>query len=87
MSKVEDGGPAYPSVNDITADNFKTSGHAGLSIRDYFAAHCPIAFTEFLVGWKKTNESTTTEAMQRYAGFRFEYADAMIAARAESEAS
>jgi hypothetical protein len=53
----------------------------GISARDYFAAHCPITFTEFLPGWKKTGESSTDETLLRFASFRFEYADAMLKAQ------
>jgi hypothetical protein len=56
----------------------------GLSNREFYAAHCPITFTEFLKGWKKTQEATMEETLQRYAEFRFEYADAMLVTGKES---
>ena len=53
----------------------------GLSLRDYFAAHCPISFGEFVNGWKRTATASTSETMEAYARFRVLYADAMLAAR------
>ncbi len=32
-----DGGRAFPSSNDVTVGEFITQGHAGMSLRDYFA--------------------------------------------------
>jgi hypothetical protein len=55
----------------------------GLTKREYFAARCPITFTEFLKGWKKTQEATIEETLRRYAELRFDYADAMVAAGKE----
>jgi hypothetical protein len=53
----------------------------GISLHDYFAAHCPITFTEFLLGWKRAKEAPMDEALGRFAELRHEYADAMLKAR------
>ena len=34
----KDGDPAFPSSNDVIVGDIGTSGHPGLSMRDYFAA-------------------------------------------------
>ena len=34
---MKDGGPAYPSASDFTLGGYQTSGHAGMSLRDWFA--------------------------------------------------
>jgi hypothetical protein len=78
---LDDGGPAFPNNEQRDANGscvVEPSG--GMSLQDYFAAHCPITLTEFLIGWTKTKESTGSEAMSRFAELRIEYADAMIAA-------
>lgn len=36
MSKVNDGGPAFPSGNEFEMNGVMTTGHKGLSRRDYF---------------------------------------------------
>ena len=56
----------------------------GMSLRDYFAAHCPITFSEFVAGWNKTAQATTPETLAAFSRFRFLYADAMLAARTEA---
>ena len=34
----ETGGPAFPSGNEVTLGDFRSSGHVGMTLRDYFAA-------------------------------------------------
>ena len=39
MSKdKETGGPAFPSANAVTVGEYVSSGHSGMTLRDYFAA-------------------------------------------------
>ncbi len=85
-----DGGFAFPLAAIPPTATFDGQMHRhtlfqpanpGMSLRDYFAAHCPITFSEFLQGWKRTHEASTDEALERYAEFRFEYADAMLTAK------
>ena len=39
MTEVNDnGGPAFPSGNEVTLGNWRSSGHSGMTLRDYFAA-------------------------------------------------
>lgn len=37
MREKKDGGPAYPSSNEVSVGEFVTGGHAGMTLRDYFA--------------------------------------------------
>lgn len=53
----------------------------GMSLRDYFAAHCPLTFTEFLAGWKFSATATTSEALKAWAEIRTDYAAGMLSAR------
>ena len=38
MTKTNDGGPAFPSQNDLDARGEFQWGHYGMTLRDYFAA-------------------------------------------------
>jgi hypothetical protein len=78
MSKIEDGGPAFPCVNEQLH-----SGHAasGMSLRDWFAGQA-------LVGLCSQDERLATVAQksgqspERIIAFAaYEVADAMLAAR------
>lgn len=110
MSKIDDGGPAFPvemRVSGWSSDPLATpvlKQFGGMSLRDYFAAHCPDT-------WIERNTPDGTDAMRRellkrkiiastwhsggpletyseidtsrlYTALRYEYADAMLAARA-----
>lgn len=86
--KKEDGGCAFPG----TAENYILEGEAGMSLRDYFAAHAPIKLID-------ANESLhqdpgaakfvklsndvfpMTMLVKELARMRGAYADAMIAER------
>ena len=35
---INNGGPAFPSGNEVTLGNWRSSGHSGMTLRDYFAA-------------------------------------------------
>lgn len=68
------GGPAFP-IAITGAGGFKTVDEfdravAGMTLRDYFAAHCPMEIDE--------RRSWETEAEVRY-----KYADAMLAERSK----
>lgn len=68
MSK-ETGGPAFPvTLTDKSGQIAPT--FEGMTLRDYFAAHCPLPLYD--------GRSWEEEALARYA-----YADAMIAERSK----
>lgn len=66
MSTKDDGGPVYPSA-------FATKEFQGITLRDYFAAHCP---AEYLSG---RGDSPVWDI----AKAAYTYADAMLKAREE----
>ncbi|MDH1177963.1 hypothetical protein N5C72_07745 [Achromobacter mucicolens] len=72
MSKIKDGGPAFPVPNYI-----KDLG-TGLTLRDYFAAKAMQTLEPpvFYVGTRETQES-----LGRWARQCLQMADAMLAAR------
>lgn len=83
MSK-NDGGPVSPTYRKSGTYPHDINPMGGMSLRDYFAAHCPFTFTEFmgaLVQNDSFKQATSADMLQRYCTFRFEYADAMIKAR------
>jgi hypothetical protein len=71
MSKIKDGGPAFPNVPDGAGDKWQLWG-TGMSMRDYFAAKAMQA----LIG----RISDTPENVARGA---YMMADAMLAERGE----
>jgi hypothetical protein len=70
MSK--DGGPAFPVAPqfDERRGEYTNYGSDGMSLRDYFAAHCPVQWSP-CVSWKAEAE------------FRYAYAAAMLAERSK----
>jgi hypothetical protein len=73
------GGQAFPSPAPIHPN--ATNG--GMTLRDYFAAHAPVTLEDVMEfgftrdGGRKGRENF----MVMWAKLRYEYADAMIAAR------
>lgn len=78
-----DGGPAFPRAGfeaDIDrASERDTYPQEGMSLRDYFAAHCPLTLTEWVQG-KNPDYIQQDTFMLEYAEFRVKYADAMLEA-------
>ena len=66
MSKINDGGPAFPNVPDGAGDKWSDWDH-GMTLRDYFAAHAPTPAEEMDIA--------------DHCAYRYRYADAMLAAR------
>lgn len=50
----------------------------GMTLRDYFAAHCPITLAE-----AEDHNMHAEDSMEFYCKVRFEYADKMLAERAK----
>ena len=83
MSKINDGGPAFPTLMKC-GDLVVSDG--GMSLHDYFAAHCPITQPEAVEIANDLNvlidaERNLEGLMRWYADLRVRYADAMLAAR------
>ncbi len=69
--------PAFPSSNEVTLNDWVSSGHSGMSLRDYFAAQAMQAAI--------TGCATRAEVglYSDWAGFAYEMADAMLKVREE----
>lgn len=88
MSGIKTGGPAFPELGNV-GHNSDWQSENGMTLREYFAAHCPITMREAYETWRHSGNvlyglSYSTERrgfMEWWAIIRFEYADAMIAAR------
>jgi hypothetical protein len=75
MSEIKDGGPAFP-FDERNGDGTHYHAHAGMTLRDYFAAKAMQA----------AHESTlavydVAPAYDRLAGHAYKVADAMLKAR------
>lgn len=61
----------------------------GMTLRDYFATHCPLTYSEAWKIWTAREFKTLGEQSEHgpflafYAGLRCDYADAMLKARTE----
>lgn len=86
MSK-DTGGPAFPSSNDVRLGDMGTSGHAGMTLRDWFAGKAMQgAISNSTEGAYFTNPDGTTcktqqEVAVAVASASYLTADAMIAER------
>jgi len=72
MNKNE---PAFPSANEITLGEYSTTGHAGMSLRDYFAAAALTGILAYI--------ARTTNDMRLFAADSYFIADAMLAERSK----
>lgn len=78
MTQKLDNPQAFPHV---VPDDWR-SVTEGMTLRDYFAAHCPIGFETYLKGLSPAMiEKGITAALESYVTARFQYADAMLKAR------
>ena len=71
--------PAFPSGNDVTLGDWKSHGHSGMTLRDYFAAkalQAQLTLPEIAIAIS-TNKLTE----QDFCGSCYEWADAMLKAR------
>lgn len=87
MATIDDGGPAFPMPDERDSDgNGIKQGHPGMTLRDYFAAKAMggimsdmAMFQHYITRDRDTFGHVASDA---YAA-----ADAMLAARKESDAS
>jgi hypothetical protein len=85
MSKIKDGGPAFPMYTG-NPENWVS----GLSLRDYFAASAPepseqeiniLEWEDSGQGYSPKRKPVERSRNERIAALRYAYADAMIAER------
>lgn len=74
-----DGGPAFPSVNEVRIDDIITNGHAGMSMRDWFAG---VALSGF-AGYSGERADILSANPEIVAKTAYRWADAMLRAREE----
>lgn len=71
---ANDGGPAFPSSNDVKLGDIGTHGHAGMSLRDFFAGQA-------LAGWLASFSEDEVVDRPSIVTFAYGIADAMLAER------
>lgn len=92
MSEKKTGGPAFPCEFDMNTSGVEQ--YAGLSVRDYFAAHAPVEALDlpretaadvraYLNESSRYGEMPANWKHRVQAKARYRYADAMLRARAE----
>ena len=74
MNDKKTGGPAFPNTNEVTLGNMSTAGHAGMTLRDYFAAQAVGSMMD-------TSGVTVFGWAEDVAGGAYQLADAMLHAR------
>lgn len=75
MSKIDDGGSAFPfGITEGAHHGHGMHKQDGMSLRDYFAG-------QTLSGWLASMTDVDCPQIDRVAAFSYEVADAMLAAR------
>lgn len=89
MTKIKDGGPAFPHTGEGTVSRragMNISGpvhYPGMTMRDYFAAHCPPMPDQWFKDSAKKRNDPLWHFGEASAAWAYFYADAMMAAREE----
>jgi hypothetical protein len=71
--------PAFPSSNEVTLNDWVSSGHSGMTLRDYFAAkamQAQLSLPETLLAISKKQITA-----DQVCGSCYEWANAMLKAR------
>lgn len=87
MSKIDDGGPAFPIIPPCTPDGPYVPGYPypepGMSLRDWFAGQALIGVVTTL--GKVRDQAEYDAKVKAGAEIAFEFADAMIKARGHGQ--
>lgn len=79
MSEIDNGGSAFPYMETDQCPGYPSglisTQVAGMSLRDYFMAHCPITFAD-----AERYNKDEQDLMAFFIGMRRHYADAMLIA-------
>ena len=70
---MKDGGAAFPSARKVRVGQLMTAGHAGMTLRDYFAGQALVALL--------ARQDSTLESAKVVAPACYEIADSMLAKR------
>jgi hypothetical protein len=76
MSKINDGGPAFPSTIQYFPDDKNANEEQGMTLRDWFAGQ---ALAGMISGLDAKSEGS--QAIKPIAAAAYDFADAMLAAR------
>lgn len=71
------GGAAFPSANEVKLGEMVTTGHAGMTLRDYFAAK----FMQGFIAAPDREDQYSHVTRDECARLAYLMADAMLAAR------
>lgn len=88
MSKIEDGGPAFPGGEfepQHGGSNDREPWNAGMTLRDYFAGQALIGIGTWMPGGMSL-DLTRPNSLRARAEWAYAQADAMIATRKGGEA-
>jgi pimeloyl-ACP methyl ester carboxylesterase len=69
--------PAFPSGNDVTLGDWRSHGHSGMTLRDYFAAKAMQSFLD------EVGSGSDQRFYKDIAIGAYQVADAMLKAREE----
>jgi hypothetical protein len=78
---IDDSGYAFPKPRDPYPND--GVGYDGMSLRDYFAAHCPQMPEQWYLDSLRKKANPQWHWGEASAAWAYFYADAMIAARKE----
>ena len=70
--------PAFPSSNEVTLNDWVSSGHSGMTLRDYMAARAMQALL------RQYPDHLMNSPASEVASDAYSMADAMLAAREEA---
>jgi hypothetical protein len=76
--------PAFPSGNEVTLGNWKSHGHSGMTLRDYFAARGIETLMKSVTSELESKHYSIDKAQKIqdvYASMCYAMADAMMRAR------
>lgn len=80
-TEINDGGPAFPAPDLGEQDFGQRGAYPGMTLRDYFAAKALTA----LIACEKDYKNRGAKAVPTLAAWSYEYADAMLRARAATK--
>lgn len=82
MTDKPENPPAFPFKPEYN-DNGASQVYEGMTLRDYFAAHCPMTIVEFGHGLEAIGheDASADQMLTAFARIRYNYADAMLKAR------
>ena len=69
--------PAFPSGNDVTLGDWKSNGHSGMTLRDYFAAKA----MQGIFASNTEHDHADEHIFDAVAEAAYKQADAMLKAR------